>query len=88
MNIFEIFPRIYTRSPPIHLLRFFPFSSFPLSIPFYLFLFFELPLSLLQVAQRKKKNIGAKSIAQDNSKVVASLQQRNGISGDLLFQLE
>jgi hypothetical protein len=86
MNIFEMFPRIYTHSLPIHPPRSFPLSSFPLSISFYLFLLFAFPLSLLQVAQRKKKNIVPKSIAQDTSKVVASLQQHNGISKDLLLQ--
>ncbi len=81
-----MFSRIYTCSPPIHRPHSFPLSSFPLSISFYLFFLFALPLSLLQVVQRKKKHIVAKPIAQDNSKVVATLQQCNGISRDLLLQ--
>jgi hypothetical protein len=87
MNVFEMFPRFYTCSPPIHLSRSLPLSSPPFSAIIYLFLLFALPLSLLQVAQRKK-NIVAKSIVQDVSNVIASLQQHNGFSSDLLLQLE
>jgi hypothetical protein len=87
MNIFEMFPRFYTCSPPIHPPRSLPLSSPPFFAILYLFLLFAVPLSLLQVVQRKK-NIIAKSIVQDSSKAIASLQQHNGISRDLLLQLE
>jgi hypothetical protein len=43
---------------------------------------------LLQVAQKKKKKIVAKSIVQDSSKAIASLQKHSGISRDLLLQLK